>query len=142
MTTGIYLLTFKKPVWGWYVGKSTNIEKRYLQHLDQLTKGTHARKLQDAYAGTKKPPELKVLVTCHKDWLDILETDLYAGVKSYYNRAKRAPYYTCLNSVTLSEDLILNNKNKHILISDLTKIVCSGRDFSKGLLDITSEKLT
>lgn len=137
MTTGIYLLTFKKPVWGWYIGKSVDIENRYSQHILSLTSGTHTKKLQDAFYKCKKPPELKILAECHKDWLDILEHDLFKAAASYYSRAKRPPYFVCLNTLHLESTVHINNKKKYIRLLDFSEVLTQNKPIKMGLLDLT-----
>lgn len=138
MTTGIYLLLFKSPAWGWYVGKSKNIENRFQEHCLKLSQDSHTKKLQEAYNSCKrKPPELIILTKCHEDWLDILEKDLFGAVASYYARKSRAPYYSSLNHVILSEELNLPKIKKHINIQSLSIIVASTRPIHSGLLELT-----
>jgi predicted GIY-YIG superfamily endonuclease len=49
MTIGIYRLIFPNTD-KCYIGQSVNIERRYLQHLRDMEKGTAARKMQHAYS--------------------------------------------------------------------------------------------
>jgi predicted GIY-YIG superfamily endonuclease len=41
MICGIYIIEFKTPVWGWYVGQSQDVESRWKQHKKKAADGTH-----------------------------------------------------------------------------------------------------
>ena len=71
MSSGIYLLTFKDG--SFYIGKSTNIEKRFSQHNKSMDDGSHTKKVQEAY-DRYGSPEQSVLMYCHADHIDIMET--------------------------------------------------------------------
>jgi GIY-YIG catalytic domain len=71
MTSGIYLLKFSKG--SVYVGQAVNISQRWKQHNDKFLKGQAANKMQYAF-NTQGMPEGSILIECHKDYLDILET--------------------------------------------------------------------
>ena len=71
MTTGIYLLVFSSGKI--YIGQSINIDQRWQQHFDKFRKGTAAKSMQaefDQYGF----PVTKVLLECHKDHLNMLES--------------------------------------------------------------------
>jgi hypothetical protein len=70
MGSGIYKLTFKDG--SIYIGKSANIDKRWSQHTKAMLKGTHTKKIQDAYARFGDPL-YEVVFECHPDHIDILE---------------------------------------------------------------------
>lgn len=71
MTSGIYLLKFKDETF--YIGKSVNINKRWDQHYNSMSKGNHAKLLQYAY-NKCGAPDGSVLQECHQDHIDILES--------------------------------------------------------------------
>jgi group I intron endonuclease len=71
MKSGIYLLTFSNG--SQYVGQAQDIEARWKQHTDKFKKGQAAKKMQDAY-DMHGFPDAEVLIYCHKDYLDLLET--------------------------------------------------------------------
>lgn len=70
MSSGIYKLTFKDG--SVYIGKSSNIDKRWAQHTKAMLKGTHTKKIQDAYYKYGMP-KFEVIFECHQDHIDILE---------------------------------------------------------------------
>lgn len=71
MTCGIYKLEF--PSVGVYIGQSVDIERRIGEHVIKLEKGTHTTKLLEAYSLVGLP-KATILQTCHKDFLDYLES--------------------------------------------------------------------
>jgi group I intron endonuclease len=76
MNSGIYKLVFTdKSV---YIGKSVDMSKRWDQHLKALKKGTHTKRIQDAYNkyGT---PKFEIICECHPHHIDILETYFING---------------------------------------------------------------
>ena len=70
MTTGIYQLTFDSG--DTYVGQARDILSRYKQHLEKLSKGAAATKMQQAFNGVN--PYIEELIICHPDYLDIMES--------------------------------------------------------------------
>lgn len=70
MTTGIYKLTFLDD--SFYIGKSTDIAKRWDQHTKNMQKGTHTVKVQSTY-NMYGPPSFDILFECHADHIDIME---------------------------------------------------------------------
>ncbi len=73
MTCGIYLLKFNNTN-KVYVGLSTNIEKRYSQHIQSMKTLTSSDKLNKAYIEYGKP-YLEILVECEKEELDVNEKE-------------------------------------------------------------------
>jgi chromosome segregation ATPase len=72
MASGIYQLTFNNSQT--YVGKSVDLERRWQQHTDKLSKGTAAREmLQAYYASDHYYPRAEVLLESHADLLDEYE---------------------------------------------------------------------
>lgn len=71
MTTGVYRLTFSDG--SEYIGKSVNIEARYDEHLKSLKKYTAARKMQAVYIRCGEP-KCTIIVECHADHIDFLES--------------------------------------------------------------------
>lgn len=71
MTSGIYQLNFKHQAV--YIGQSQDIETRMRQHSDKMLKGTAAKKMQQAYLNWGMPDAV-IVIECHRDYLDILET--------------------------------------------------------------------
>lgn len=71
MKSGIYKLTF--PSGRYYIGKSANIDTRWSQHHEKLSKGMGSVKLQIEFNRYKDYTK-EVLLHCHPDHLDIMET--------------------------------------------------------------------
>lgn len=71
MNSGIYKLTFADG--SIYIGKSVDITKRWGQHTKAFNKGTHTKKLQDAFS-LYGMPKFEVIFECHPHHIDILET--------------------------------------------------------------------
>lgn len=71
MTSGIYKFTF--PDGSYYIGKSSDIDKRWKQHRDNMLKAKHSIPIQIAYTKFGMP-NFEVLYYAHEDHLDILES--------------------------------------------------------------------
>lgn len=84
MQSGIYKLIFSSG--NYYIGKSEDIPTRWKQHTAQFEKGSHSRRMQDEYYKCGHPKGV-VLVECHKDHIDLME--------SIYIEDNRGP--NCLN---------------------------------------------
>jgi hypothetical protein len=70
MSSGIYKLTFSDG--SVYIGKSSNIDKRWSQHGKAMSKGTHTKKIQECYEKYGEP-KYEVIFECHPDHIDIME---------------------------------------------------------------------
>lgn len=70
MSSGIYKLTFKDG--SIYIGKSVNIDKRWSQHTKAMVKGTHTKRIQEAFEKFGDP-KFELIFECHPDHIDILE---------------------------------------------------------------------
>jgi group I intron endonuclease len=70
MSSGIYKLTFSNG--SVYIGKSSNIDKRWSQHGKAMSKGTHTKKIQECYEKYGEPL-YEVVFECHPDHIDIME---------------------------------------------------------------------
>jgi group I intron endonuclease len=74
MTYGIYKIVINGLP---YVGKSANIEHRFLQHINMLKQGTHhSSKLQDAY-NQYGNPKLHILQTLFPDPEHLSNREVY-----------------------------------------------------------------
>lgn len=71
MTTGIYQLTFSSG--RRYIGQSVDIEARWKQHADKMRKGTAAKPMQAEF-NAHGFPSSDILMVCHKDHLDMMES--------------------------------------------------------------------
>jgi len=104
MTSGIYSLIFADTYV--YIGKSINIENRWKQHLDKMSAGKAAKNVQDAF-NKYGMPKASIVVECHPDHIDILET-----ITIEHNK-----HHSLLNSAGTTEvskldaDLIVKNGN-------------------------------
>lgn len=85
MTCGIYKLTF--PSGRTYIGKSINIEERWKQHFDKLSKGKAAKNMQAEYDSYGEPSG-EVFFECHADHLDIMEETLIARLNPELNTTR------------------------------------------------------
>ena len=82
MTSGIYQLNFADQAY--YIGQSQDMETRWKQHADKFLKGKAAAKMQDAY-NQLGMPHAGIVIECHKDYLDIMETFYIHDQKQYAN---------------------------------------------------------
>lgn len=71
MKSGVYCLTFKDG--SQYVGKSIDIERRWKEHAEKFKNGKAAKNMQAAYEKYGYP-NAKVLIECHVDHIDLMET--------------------------------------------------------------------
>lgn len=71
MISGIYLLTFKNG--DRYVGRSVDIKRRWSEHVESFRKGKAAKSLQYAF-NANGFPRASVLIECHNDHTDLMET--------------------------------------------------------------------
>lgn len=86
MTSGIYELTFGRH--GNYIGKSIDIDARWKQHWDKLSKGTAAKSLQEAFSLNGGSFDAKILFECHPDHIDIMEECLIARLNPTLNTTR------------------------------------------------------
>ena len=107
MTSGIYQLNFNDQAY--YIGQSQDLEARWKQHADKFLKGKSAKKMQDAY-DKHGMPNARILIECHKDYLDIMENYYISIQKQYEN---------CLNTTAPALDPKVNYEwllqNTHML---------------------------
>lgn len=81
MATGIYQLVFSnKSV---YIGQAQDIQARWRQHSDKFKRGTATQKMQAAYNNCGMPA-FQVILECHKDYLDIMES-YYINIINQYS---------------------------------------------------------
>lgn len=125
MDSGIYVLRF--PNGYFYVGKSDNIPNRWKQHWKDFEKGTHSRRMQEAF-NTFGYPDREVLITCHSD-----HCDLYESMVIRYNMGPK-----CLNGnqpreVPPDEVTILRNSAEYIKLSTAQhiKLITDGIESTK-----------
>lgn len=80
MDSGIYVLRFPNKYF--YIGKSEHIQKRWEQHWKDFEKGTHSRRMQQAYNQYGYPTR-EVFIRCHPD-----HCDLYESIAIEYNMSE------------------------------------------------------
>jgi group I intron endonuclease len=88
MSSGVYLLNFRNG--DKYIGKSVNIERRWEEHIKSLAEGKSAKKLQAAY-NKYGVPERSILIYCHNDHIDLMETIMIRRLKPTLNSAVTVP---------------------------------------------------
>ena len=71
MRSGIYKLIF--PSGKYYIGKSEDIQARWKQHYASFEKGTHSKRMQEEF-NRRGHPEGIVLLDCHRDHIDLMES--------------------------------------------------------------------
>lgn len=71
MNSGVYVLEFPNNIY--YIGKSDNIPRRWEEHRKSFLKGSHTKKMQWAY-DIYGMPQFRVLVECHRDHIDLMES--------------------------------------------------------------------
>ena len=102
MTSGIYSLTFADGIQ--YVGKSINIEKRWVEHGKSMQLGKASIKMMAAYKEYGLP-DGQVLFEIHPDHLDIVECYLINKYRPVLNT-------TVSNSICENEfDEIMSDPN-------------------------------
>lgn len=103
MTCGIYKLTFSNGQF--YIGKSINIEKRWLQHFDKMHKGTAAALIQQQYA-RHGLPKAEIIYECNEDHIDLVEESLIfrmcPPLNTTYTRDRLCSTDKALENINLS----------------------------------------
>jgi len=144
MTIGIYTLYWEVQDLI-YIGQSQNIERRFKEHINDLTKGNHSNyKLQDSY-NAYSSPKLIVLQECDINNLNLLEIswqkefnslnslDLIEAGQVGYGSSGNASKFSKLQvlktfrkmySTTLSYNKIADLYNTNTLASSLAKTQC------------------
>ena len=125
MTTGIYQLNFNNQAY--YIGQSQDLETRWKQHSDKFLKGKSVKKMQDAYDEFGMP-EAAILIECHKDYLDIME--------SYYISVQRKQP-NCLNTTAPALDPGIDYE---WLLQNANMLKISSVDTISSLLTAVREK--
>ena len=110
MTSGIYELTFAKDVT--YIGKSINIDNRFKEHVSNLLRNKAAAKMQAAYKEYGLPT-IKVLLECHPDHIDIMETGFISQLHSQLNTVQLSDYVP-LDFLLSNGDLLQVSTTEHI----------------------------
>ena len=131
MTSGIYQLNFDNQAY--YIGQSQDMETRWKQHADKFLKGKAAAKMQDAYNQLGMPNAM-IIIECHKDYLDIMET--------YYIHVQKQ-YANCLNTSAPALDPKINYDwlllNKPMLQFSSVEIISDFIDLAKNNTKLEEE---
>lgn len=104
MISGIYKLTFKNG--DEYIGKSSNIEKRWEEHKSSFYRNKASEKMMNAFH-THGMPEFSVLMEAHKDHIDILE--------AYYISCERPSLNSVIAKCIHDDDFDLLMENRDLL---------------------------
>lgn len=100
MTSGIYQLTF--PSGKRYIGKSIDMDNRWKQHYDKLSKGTAAKNMQYEF-NTYGNFSTSVLFECHPDHLDLVEPLLIARCNPELNTTRPEDPFRNMNMDDINE---------------------------------------
>lgn len=133
MTSGVYELKFANG--DRYIGKSINIETRWKQHFDKLTKGTAAKNMQSAF-NRYGAPDGDILLECHSDHIDIMEAVYIARHKPELNSDRPVDPFPGVDidwyvnntnllscsTLTHMEGLVEGGKREKKFISDTNKL--------------------
>jgi group I intron endonuclease len=112
MKSGVYLLTFRNG--SQYVGKSVDIERRWKEHVDAMRSGKAAKSVQYAF-DTNGYPSAKILLECHTDHIDIMETYYICKLQPDLNTiAGLAIEGDDLNILETYSDLLKHSTAEHI----------------------------
>lgn len=141
---GIYKLEFIDS--SYYIGQTTNLNNRKLQHYRDLLKGNHFNyKVQTKYNNEKILPKFIIIKTCNNiDELNTLEQDninikdnkclniLVGGINSYGYNAPKAKYLTL--DIELVFLLLVNNPGiSHKEVADFSGVdISTVHDISAG----------
>lgn len=120
MTTGIYSLIFGGTYV--YIGKSINIETRWKQHWDKMVKGKAAANVQEVF-NRYGEPQASVVVECHPDHIDLLETLVIRHNK----------HLNLLNSAGTAN---INEEDGKVLIKNGDLIVKSTADHIREIVNL------
>ena len=125
MTSGIYQLNFNNKAY--YIGQSQDLEARWKQHAEKFKAGKAAKKMQDAYDELGMP-NVTVLIECHKDYLDIME--------SYYIALQRKQPH-CLNTTAPALDPKIDYE---WLLQNMPMLKISSIEIMSSLINTVKEK--
>lgn len=133
MTTGIYQLNFDDG--SIYIGQALNIEKRFYEHLTQLNNATHTVKMQEAFLRSNRAlPTIKILIECHRDYLDIFECFLIHDADRSRLVNSSIPADICAGMTQSTMNLLVENRRNSIVqlldVLDTYKIRVNGLKMS------------
>lgn len=76
MRSGIYSLQFSNGQF--YIGKTNDFDRRWVEHFEKMRKGTAAKNMQQAY-NNYGFPTTKVIFECHEDHTSLMEAFYIGG---------------------------------------------------------------
>ena len=114
MNSGIYALEFPNEIF--YIGKSDNIPRRWEEHRKSFLKGSHTKKMQWAY-DIYGMPQFRVLLECHRDHIDLMESIFIHG-----NQDKDLLNGNKPSAVSDEESTVLLASNDELKVSTATHI--------------------
>ncbi len=123
MTSGIYKLTFDPD--NTYIGKSVDIERRWAEHAKSFERNTAANKMQRAF-DMFGFPDAEILLECHPDHIDLLE--------SIYISARKPTLNSAMPQVPDPRDIEVLCKSRKLLQQ-------STADHMAKIMDLESEVL-
>lgn len=85
MKSGIYKLTFAPGIF--YIGKSTDVERRWEEHRTNLLRNKASEKMQAAYKQYGMP-RAELIVSSHRDHIDIIEQYVISTLNPPLNTSK------------------------------------------------------
>lgn len=129
MASGIYQLKFSNGMR--YIGKSIDLERRWKEHWYNFDNHKAASKMQAEFMRCGYP-ETEVLLYCHRDHLDIMETYLIATFRPELNTVTEMPIsHDDFNALMQQSQLLEESTVEHIkLISDLANRIDTLEEYS------------
>ena len=111
MNSGVYELKFASG--RTYIGKSINITERFKQHMDKFRKGTAAKAMQNEY-DHYGPPDINVLVLCHPDHIDNVESWLIDRNNPELNTTRPPNPFSNVNNIEEVLGMLHMSRVEHI----------------------------
>lgn len=111
MKSGVYRLTF--PSGACYVGKSVDIEARWKQHANALSKGRAAAALQAEFARSGFPTGT-VLFHCHPDHIDLVEAVFIARQQPELNTSRPPDPFPDVDDMQQIFELLHESTHEHL----------------------------
>lgn len=119
MTSGVYQLTFSSGAR--YIGKSIDIETRWQQHWDKMSKGKAAQLVQAEF-NRSGAPDPHIVFRCHPDHIDLVEACCIARFQPELNTSRPLDPFAGLADIShileLLGDSTLNHVNQIHNLSD------------------------
>lgn len=133
MTCGIYQLTFQSGML--YIGQSVNIENRWAQHFDKFQKGTAAKSMQQEFNRVGSP-SAEILLVCHKDHLDMMET-MY--IHSRLDQVRERVLNTSIPACYSDEDVAIATSDDTYLKVPITALIKGLKSAKANMANLQEE---